>query len=656
MNINYRPDIDGLRAIAVLSVIAFHLNQHWLHGGFIGVDIFFVISGYLITKIIYTDILNKEFSFKYFYQRRINRILPVFFVVMFCTAFAAWYLLLPNDFTLFMKSLKSTTYFWENMWFAYNTGGYWDSSATDMPILHTWSLAVEEQFYIALPFLLLFLFKLKFNCSKILVTLGLIAFISFLLAQLSPLSAFLTKYNYYSLITGRAGELLIGSIIGILSVKRSMENGEMIRDDKNHLTIKNSLTIIGFLMILLSIIFLSEKHLFPSFWAAIPTLGAALIIFCYDKNTYIAKFLSIKPIVFIGKISYSLYLWHWPIIVLSRKYLLVDNFTTINEYLVVILFITFLSLFSFYVVEKPCRKHNKTFKFSLIAYYIIPSAIIFMTYAFEGKINSSSYAKYEEAVEPYKLQTQYLNPENNFCNGIIMGDCVFGDKSKKPEILMIGDSHAGHYSPYLDEAGKKYEFAVKIINYHGCEFLPEQEDENKWAVLSQKEPCIKAMDDIKKEIDQYPIIIYALKYNLFPMGSEFLASKYLPQMVSKLKEQQVIVLAQVPTVSENERLKFMNAFLKGKHYQSNGFLTNGEKIANNLVKSELKGKAIFFDPLSYLDENAKKEWPIYHGLMAYAYDSHLNEYVTRKWSEEVLPKQKEFWESVLKQINNKAVN
>ncbi|MCW2482453.1 hypothetical protein, partial [Candidatus Symbiopectobacterium sp. NZEC135] len=178
----------------------------------------------------------------------------------------------------------------------------------------------------------------------------------------------------------------------------------------------------------------------------------------------------------------------------------------------------------------------------------------------------------------------------------------------------------------------------------------------EWAVLSQKEPCIKAMNDIKNEIDQYPIIIYALKYNLFPIGSEFLASKYLPKMVSKLKEQQVIVLAQVPTISENERLKFMNAFLKGKHYQSNEFLTYGETIANNLVKSELKGKAIFFDPLSYLDENAKKEWPIYHGLMAYSFHSHLNEYVTRKWSEEVLPKQKEFWESVLKKMNNKAVN
>lgn len=148
MNLKYRPDIDGLRALAIIAVIIYHLNNSWLSGGFVGVDIFFVISGYLITQIIYTDIIQQQFSFKHFYQRRINRILPVFFIVMFCISIAAWYILLPDQFTFFLKSLKTTTYFGENIFFAQNTGGYWDIKAETTPILHTWSLAVEEQFYI----------------------------------------------------------------------------------------------------------------------------------------------------------------------------------------------------------------------------------------------------------------------------------------------------------------------------------------------------------------------------------------------------------------------------------------------------------------------------------------------------------------------------
>lgn len=653
MNIKYRPDIDGLRAIAVLSVIVFHLNSRWLHGGFIGVDIFFVISGYLITKIIYTDILNDQFSFKQFYQRRINRILPVFFLVMFVTAFFAWYILLPDEFNLFLKSLKRTTYFWENMFFAQNTGGYWDVKAEQMPILHTWSLAVEEQFYILLPFLLLFLFKLRLNKSKILITLAILAFISFLLAQLSPLSVWLTKYNYYSLITGRAGELLVGSIIGIISVKSEPTENDNRSTKLNNFISKNIMTLIGFFMVALSLAFLSEKRLYPSFWAFIPTIGSAFIIFFYDKNTYIARLLSIKPIVFIGTISYSLYLWHWPIIVLTKQYLFVENFSGLTQYLFVMTLTVLLSILCFYLVEKPCRKRKKSFRFSFVCYYLIPAIIILITYSFQyyktGFLTFDS--SYSTRIELYNLQKQYLNPNNNFCNGSIIGNCVFGDKSKQPKILMVGDSHAGHYSPYLDEAGKKYGFAVKIIDYHGCEFLPEQISEDRWAVLSHKEPCIEAMNNIKKDIDNYPIIIYALRYNLFPMGSEYLSSKYLPNIVQRLKNKTVIVLAQVPMVNDQERLTFMNFFLKGKKYKSKHFLMGDEKIANDLVKSKLDGKVVFFDPLSYLNESSKKEWPIYNELIAYSYNSHLNEYVTRQWSQEVLPKQKEFWENIVKIIN-----
>lgn len=458
MFLKYRPDIDGLRAIAVLSVIVFHLNSHWLHGGFIGVDIFFVISGYLITKIIYTDIINHQFSFKVFYQRRINRILPVFFVVMFTTAFVAWYMLLPDDFMLFLKSLKSTTYFWENMFFAQNTGGYWDKSAETMPILHTWSLAVEEQFYIFFPFVLLLLIGIRYQTktkliqlsrNNILFILAVVALVSFSLAQLSPKSLLLSKYNYYSLVTGRAGELLIGGIIGILSVQQSSSDN----NQTPNLFIKNCLSITGFLMMVLSIIFLSEKRLFPSFWAIIPTVGTALVISCYDKRTVIAKLLSIKPLVFIGTISYSLYLWHWPIIVLTKLYLFVDNLTTIIQYLGIIILIIGFSLFSFYLVERPCRKHRRSFKFSFFTYYLIPFVIIGGGYYVQNKTQFLNFRYSSEQYKDYvDLNTEALNDaasdkcNSQFPNWTKFTDnpCNIYENDDQDSIAIIGDSHAGH--------------------------------------------------------------------------------------------------------------------------------------------------------------------------------------------------------------------
>ena len=654
MELKYRSDIDGLRALAVFAVIVYHLNNNWLPGGFIGVDIFFVISGFLITKIIYGEILNHTFSFKNFYQRRINRILPVFFCVMLFTSVFAWYLLVPNEFLLFLRSLKSTTYFWENMFFAQNTGGYWDTSAESMPILHTWSLAVEEQFYILLPFILLFLFKLK-NCSTklILTTLSILALISFILAQISPYFVFLSKYNYYSLFTGRAGELLIGSIIGIISLNKDRNFSSPIQSEKHiSLTKYNILTIFGLISLCLSSIYISDKLLFPSFWAIIPTISAAIILYYYQANTLVVKLLSLKPIVFIGKISYSLYLWHWPIIVLARKYLFIKEFNSIQQYCVVILITVILSILSYFFIEKPCRLKKRSFKFSFIFYYLIPVLIIFCGYYAEKQTKFLDF-RYEERMKLYKLQGQYLDYSKNYCISRINGDCTFGDTSKKANIVFIGDSHSGHYSPYIDEAGKKYGFAVKIINAHSCSALPEQLEINLIDPRF-KDDCVKLIEYEKDAIKNAKIVIYAGRYNGYYYEDngkgEHLIIKYLPTFIDRIKKK-VIVLAQVPWIDTSEHERFMTYFLQNKPFTSNKFITNDEKLANEAIKQAIKNKGIFFNPLDDLDEQSKKEWPIYKGLIAYSYDGHLGEYVTRQWSQEVLPKEKVFWEEIAKEAN-----
>lgn len=659
MELKYRSDIDGLRAFAVLAVIIYHLNHHWLHGGFAGVDIFFVISGYLITKIIFSEISNNNFSFKTFYQRRINRILPVFFCVMLVTSVLSWCILLPEDFMLFLRALKSTTYFWENMFFAKNTVGYWDTSAESIPILHTWSLAVEEQFYIILPLILILLFKFKHLSSTkaIIITLTFISIISFLLAQFSPKSILLTKYNYYSLFTGRAGELLIGSILGILSYNR--DRNPIIASGNSHkkplLFKHNLISIIGFLSIISSVIFISDKLLFPSVWALLPTIGTGLILYFYHPQSLIARLLSLKPIVFIGKISYSLYLWHWPVIVLTRKFLFIEEFYKAKHYILVVIITLIFSLLSYYFVERPCRLKKRSFKFSFICYYLLPTLIIFSVYYTQkhtGFLNNQN----KKILELYNLQREYLDSSKNYCMGKINGTCVFGDTTKQPKILLIGDSHAGHYSPYIDEAGKKYGFAVKIITSEGCTFLPEQFKLNIF-YPEFKDNCTRMNNVVKKEMNNVNIIIYAGRYDAYNYNNrkgqlQYLIANYLPINIPKFRKK-VIVLAQVPWIDTSEHEKFMVYFLHNKRYKFNSknFITGQEKIPNELIEKGIFGKAIFFDPLKDLDEKSKKEWPVYRGLLAYSHDGHLGEYVTRQWSQEVLPKQYDFWTQLANEAN-----
>lgn len=651
MSIKYRSDIDGLRAIAVISVIAFHLNPQWLHGGFVGVDIFFVISGFLITKIIYNDITNNDFSFKKFYQRRINRILPVFFVVMFSTAIASIYILLPDSFILFTQSLKATTYFWQNMFFAQNTGGYWDDSAAHMPILHTWSLAVEEQFYILLPFLLIFLNKIKTPHQLItkksitLITLAIISLLSFSLSQISPKYSLLEKYNYYSLFTSRAGELLIGSIIGILSQRKKYLEGctshQVALEIKTSINIKNTLALIGLVMVLGSLIRLTEYRLFPGFWAVIPTIGAALVIYFHDENSYIFKFLSLKPLVFIGTISYSLYLWHWPIIVFFREYYVVDGKFGPGQYTAIILMTAFLSLLSFYLVERPCRRLNKPLWFSVILYYAIPAVIIFCMY--NQKENLLKWV-YHDKLEQFRLQKLYLNPLSNFCHNVRHGDCTFGDKTKIANAIMIGDSNAGHYSAFLDEAGKKYGFSIAIFSQDACWAVPGLTFKDPSVTRSCREFAVK----MEHEVDKYDVIFIAGHYQysiLKKDGNENILIEYIKKLNHKGKK--VIVLGQVPNLNEHEYSIFNKEFMRGQTFTSPSFLQQKElDIVDKVMIRDLQGIAEYYSPLNYLDSNNKLSWPIYNGLIGYKDSAHLNEYVTREWSEEVLNNSRHFWEGL----------
>lgn len=305
-SLKYRPDIDGLRAVAVLSVLAYHAEISRISGGFVGVDVFFVISGYLISSIIFSEIADARFSVAGFYERRIRRIFPALFVMLaVCTVFAAIYLL-PGELVNYAKSVFAATVSASNFYF-WRHSGYFDSP-TAQPLLHTWSLAVEEQFYLSFPLLLIAI--RKFFPDRLRTSVVALFVLSLLTSAVvvfkSPSTAFYLPFT-------RTWELLLGTLLSLGMFPRLHSPW-----------LRNLATAVGMAMIGFSVLKFTESTLFPGLSALIPCIGSGLIIGAGKYgSSLIAKVLSWRPVVFVGLISYSLYLWHWPVIVLRHMGLLI---------------------------------------------------------------------------------------------------------------------------------------------------------------------------------------------------------------------------------------------------------------------------------------------------------------------------------------------
>ena len=434
MKISYRPEIDGLRAIAVGIVILYHskislFGHKYFEGGFIGVDIFFVISGYLITSIIFKELITTgSFNLKYFYERRIRRILPVLLFVMLVSFLFAWMYLLPISFIDFSNSILYSLGFSSNFFFHYSGQEYASPSGLYKPFLHTWSLSVEEQFYIIFPATLLITFK---YFRKYLAHILIIAcLISLGLAEWT--SRNYPSLSFYFLHT-RLWELLAGSILAYYEVTRGQRS--------NFKILNLILPLVGLLLIAHSVFFFDDEIFHPSILTLSSIIGVCMIIWFSNKDEFITKILSSKLFVGIGLISYSLYLWHYPIFAFSR----VTGFTFENKFgqilSVVIIFI--LSVASYYLIEKPFR--NKKYQFKKLLTILI-GFIIFL-------ISISFYVIHEDGIKsriPKIFQnrlTKSLNREDYY------------QKENTQKVVLIGDSHSASLEYNLNEEIKKNELS-----------------------------------------------------------------------------------------------------------------------------------------------------------------------------------------------------
>ncbi|WP_055734046.1 acyltransferase family protein [Agarivorans gilvus] len=431
-NSNYRADIDGIRAIAVLSVIIFHINKAILPGGFIGVDIFFVISGYLITLHILSDIKSNKFSIFDFYKRRIKRIAPVMLVVIASVIICSLVIQRPEDTKEVAKTSIAALFSLSNIYFwLFQDSSYFAQSSEEIPLLHFWSLGVEEQFYIFWPLTLLF-FKKSHKKTSFIISLFVISFISFSLGQYIYASS--PSFVYYMLPT-RGGELLIGSLTAYLVSKKTI------------LTIPSSilflLSLTGISLIVASLFYFSENIIFPGLYAIIPTTGTAMLILSGHYGTcWIKRILMHRLLVFIGLISYSAYLWHWPLLSFSRYSLIEINL--ING---ILIFITTLiiSTASYYFIEKPTRKYNGSVLKTASYLYLIPTIIIsslsFMMYKSDGMFMHRNQNAYEKiSVKPaykydYVCQRWEIKDED-----IKNKKCIIGNAQteKEPKVLLWG--------------------------------------------------------------------------------------------------------------------------------------------------------------------------------------------------------------------------
>lgn len=433
-DMKYRKEIDGLRALAVIPVILYHAGFTLFSGGYVGVDVFFVISGYLITTIIHDEILSGHFSIAHFYERRARRILPALFFICLVSIPFAWIWMLPAAFKDFGHSLIAVSLFSSNILFS-GENDYFTTAAELKPLLHTWSLAVEEQFYLFFPLLLLLFRRLR--TTALFAVLALISIASLMLADYA--SVRYPTANFYLLIT-RAWELGIGAMLAI---------GLPFMRQPRHLTAQ-SLSILGLIVIGCSIFYYDETLPFPGLWGLLPTLGTVLIIAYARPGTLAAGVLSLKPVVAIGLISYSAYLWHQPLFAFAR----ISRVDNTQVLLLLSGASMLLASFSWRYIEAPFRNHNcftrrQIFRLAIsVSSLLIVSGIVISYFnGFDFRYNDAqkqvlAYLDFEPEVayregQCFLRSTQTVESFSPKC---------FSSASNQNSIAIWGDSHAAALS------------------------------------------------------------------------------------------------------------------------------------------------------------------------------------------------------------------
>lgn len=479
----YRPDIDGLRAVAVLAVVVFHAFPNWLRGGFIGVDIFFVISGYLISTIIFENLDKGTFTFYEFYTRRIKRIFPALLIVLISCFSFGWFVLLADEYKQLGKHIAAGAGFISNF-VLWDEAGYFDNSAETKPLLHLWSLGIEEQFYIVWPFLLWFAAKRKFNLLTVTIIVTCTSFILNLIGVTEDMVA-----TFYSPLS-RFWELLSGSLLAWLTLYKkatfiNVRNKidrlfafRMYKEKEEGRTVDNVLSFIGLLLLLYGFWQINKDLSFPGKWALVPVLGAILIMTAGAKAWFNRVVLSNRIAIWFGLISFPLYLWHWPL--LSFATIIEGEVPSYNIRIAAIALSIILAWVTYRFIERPLRFGKNTKVRFLVILMIIVGCVGFHTYDHDGlkfrkadehNINRLTWYRgkddwlflggaYNKTVAKLKLSIVPTRSEINSTKETFSKIAQTGAKSNTKIVLIVGTNKSNIYPEFLPDeivpSTKKY--------------------------------------------------------------------------------------------------------------------------------------------------------------------------------------------------------
>lgn len=452
----YRPEIDGLRALAVVPVILFHAGYPLFSGGYVGVDVFFVISGYLITTIIMRELAAGTFTIAGFYERRARRILPALtLVVAVSTAVALW-LMTPDELQDFAESVVSVALFVSNFQFMAETG-YFATASEIKPLLHTWSLAVEEQYYLVAPVVLVLMSRWRLRWT-VLLAVALVA-VSLAFAQWAARE--LPDWNFF-LTPSRVWELMIGALAAF-----ALMHGRLSRSVGGRAGQVLSLAGVG--LIAVPVFTYDDTLSFPSLYTLAPTVGAALIVLFAVPGTLVARLLSLRPVVAVGLISYSAYLWHQPLLAFSR----LAGFWSDTAVALAIVATFGLAWLSWRFVERPFRDRRRlsrpqVFRFAGAA------AATFIAVGLAGALGNGLPQRYGEPERSFFLSLHELSAYRQACRLQILASldfgkpCVIGDTTKDPSLAVWGDSHAEALASGLGDALAAEGLSALVFDEGGC--------------------------------------------------------------------------------------------------------------------------------------------------------------------------------------------
>lgn len=592
-----RRDVQGLRALAVLAVLVFHIDKEWLPSGFTGVDMFLVISGFIITSMLLKE--GEAIDWKLFYWARVRRILPAYLIMLtLVTLLAAW-LFLPADLDIYQDSLRAALGFYSNLYFS-NFGSYFAPASHELPLLHTWSLAIEMQFYLFFP-LLLGLTPVRYRAL-------VIAFLIVATLGYSQYQLFIGKapQAYFSSI-GRAGEFLIGALLALISLGRNWSTG-----------VATAAGVAGLVLVAAGFTAVDQSS-FPGLWALLPCLGTALLIAA--RNGRVNVLLSHRAAVWVGGLSYSIYLWHWPLLAIYRYY--TGAYELIWQAIASIVSLTVIfSVISLRWIETPARRLKLTPSgFGIAAAMASVCALAMVA---SPRLGSGSQAEVPAAM------ARYANPEE-ICHGRLVGNCVRGDKDLPPEALVIGDSHGAQLNYFFDVAGQAEGFSVKLITGSSCVPVPDF-DVERLPEYAQ-EDCRHQIKAVQEAMSNFKVIVLAGKWRFHVGSPSFLRAITSFVSSSAAYGKKVIVLAQVPMFDSN--------LLRALHFEALRLpITVRADPEWRNANGQIKELVTKFPGVEFVDYSALPFFaraPFYHGELMYMDSHHLNEFGAKHYGRIVAP-------------------